>query len=191
MRTRTPCSRYLIALAAAAACLATATACSSSSTTAAAGNPGSAGRPAAAASGTNPSASGPRNSDYDATEAIVQCYRQHGDPSFPGAVYDPAGGNWHFGISPNTAPPATRQACQHLFPTSNPSPPVPQAEFQELLRYAQCMRQHGVHDWPDPTVSGDFALPHDLLTKTPAGEAAGNACSPYVPSGGLNVSAAG
>ena len=124
------------------------------------------------------------------TAAIVQCYRAHGDPGFPDPVYDPADGRWHFAISPGTAPQSTRQACQHLFPSANASPPVPQAQFQQLVRLAQCLRQHGVPTWPDPDPEGAFALPPSLLTKTPAYEHAVQACQRYIPSGGLNVVAA-
>jgi hypothetical protein len=161
-------------MAAAAAALTALTACSS-------GTGGTAGR------STHVGQSG---SGYDSVESITRCFRQHGDPGFPDPVYDPSDGRWHFGASPNSAPASDRQACQHLFPAVNPSPPVPQAVFHELLQFARCMRQHGVHDWPDPTVSGDFSLPHDLLTKTSASQAAMSACSRYIPSGGLNVSAA-
>ena len=124
------------------------------------------------------------------TAAIVQCYRAHGDPGFPDPVYDPADGRWHFAISPGSAPQSTRQACQHLFPSANASPPVPQAQFQQLVRLAQCLRQHGVPTWPDPDPEGAFALPPSLLTKTPAYEHAVQACQRYIPSGGLNVVAA-
>jgi hypothetical protein len=175
MRTRTAFRRT--ALAAAAVGLAALTACSS----------GTSGTAGAAGQGTH---AGPSGSGYDSVESITRCFRQHGDPGFPDPVYDPSDGRWHFGTSPNSAPASARQACQNLFPAVNPSPPVPQAEFQELLQFARCMRQHGVQDWPDPTVSGDFALPHDLLTKTPTSDAAMSACSRYIPSGGLNVSAA-
>jgi hypothetical protein len=175
MRTGTAFRR--IAVVAAAVGLAALTACSS----------GAGGTGGAAGQGTQ---AGPSGSGYDSVESITRCFRQHGDPGFPDPVYDPGDGRWHFGTSPNSAPASARQACQNLFPAVQASPPVPQAEFQELLRFARCMRQHGVPDWPDPTVSGDFALPHDLLTKTPASEAAQSACSRYIPSGGLNVGAA-
>lgn len=123
-------------------------------------------------------------------ETIVQCYRSHGDPSFPDPVYDPGDGRWHFAISPGSAPATTQQACRHLFPSVNPSPPVPQAQFQQLVRLAQCIRQHGVPNWPDPDPDGSFPLPPPLQTKTPRAEAALGACQRYVPSGGIDAHAA-
>jgi len=124
------------------------------------------------------------------TAAIVQCYRAHGDPGFPDPVYDPSDGRWHFAISPATAPESTRQACQHLFPSAAVSPPVPQAQFHELLQLAQCLRQHGVPNWPDPDPDGAFPLPPALLQKTPGYVHAANACQRYMPSGGIDVYAA-
>ena len=147
---------------------------------------GSAGsRPAAG----SPGAGQGRSPDAQ-TAAIVQCYRTHGDPTFPDPVYDPSDGRWHYAISPNSAPASTRQACQRLMPNMTASPPVPQAQFQELVRLAQCIRQHGVPNWPDPDPDGAFGLPPSLQKKTPAYARAAQACARLMPSGGLNVYAA-
>lgn len=123
------------------------------------------------------------------TESVVQCYRSHGDPSFPDPVYDPNDGRWHFAISPGSAPMSTYQACRHLFPSVNPSPPVPLAQFQQLVRLAQCIRQHGVPNWPDPDPNGSFPMPPPLQTKNEAVANAMTACQRYTPSGGINVHA--
>ena len=124
-------------------------------------------------------------------ESIVACYRAHGDRGFADPVYDPSDGGWHFGESPADAPLSTRQACQHLLPSVNPSPPVPQAQFQKLVKLAQCIRQHGLPNWPDPNPLGEFPLPPSLLgKKTEAQVNAVNACQRYIPSGGMNVVAA-
>lgn len=122
--------------------------------------------------------------------ALIACYRSHGDPGFPDPVYDPSDGRWHFGISPNSAPASTRAACQRLEPNMTASPPVPQAQFQQLVRLAECIRQHGVPSWPDPDPDGAFGLPPALQTKTPAFARASVACQRLMPSGGLNVYAA-
>jgi hypothetical protein len=149
------------------------------------GAPSAGPSPAGAASATAESTAAPDSS----TPAIVACYRAHGDPSFPDPVYDPNDGRWHFGTSPGSAPLATQQACRHLFPAANASPPVPQAQFQALVRLAECLRSHGIPTWPDPDPDGSFGLPPSLLTKTPAFHAASDACQRYWPSGGLNVHA--
>jgi hypothetical protein len=99
------------------------------------------------------------------------------------------------GASPDSniaaiAPESTQQACQHLFPATAPSPPVPQAQFQKLLRFSHCVRTHGLSSWPDPNPQGEFPLPPTLMQKSPAQENAFKACQRYEPSGGVNVVAA-
>jgi hypothetical protein len=142
-----------------------------------------------AAAGTSSAAATSSRTPDDGTMAIVTCYRTHGDPSFPDPVYDPNDGRWHFAVSPGSAPESTQQACQHLFPNASASPPVPQAEFQQLVRLAECIRQHGVPTWPDPDPDGSFPLPPPLQTKTPADGRALTACARYAPSGGIDVHA--
>jgi hypothetical protein len=164
----------LLAAGAVLAALAPLSACGSGSS----GAGGAGGAPTAAA--------GSRTPD-DATMAIVNCYRAHGDPSFPDPVYDPSDGRWHFAVSPGSAPASTQQACQHLFPTDNASPPVPQAQFQALVRLAECLRQHGLPNWPDPSPDGAFPLPPSLQTKPPAYARAAGACQRLWPTGGINA----
>jgi hypothetical protein len=142
-------------------------------------------------SSTGNSSTGNSSTPDAGTAAIVACYRAHGDPSFPDPVYDPGDGEWHFAVSPGTAPASTRQACQHLFPSGNASPPVPQARFQALVRLAECLRQHGVPNWPDPDPDGSYPLPPALQTKTPAYVRAAQDCQRLWPSGGIDAHAAG
>ena len=144
----------------------------------------------AAAGGTTSASATSTSSPDNETMAVVTCYRAHGDPSFPDPVYDPSDGRWHFAVSPGSAPASTQRACQHLFPTANASPPVPQAQFQKLVRLAECIRQHGAPAWPDPDPDGSYPLPPSLQIKTPASENALRACQRYIPSGGIDAHAA-
>jgi hypothetical protein len=146
---------------------------------------GSSGHPAGDSAGHPQS-----DSHRSETEAVVACYRAHGDPGFPDPVYDPSDGRWHFAVSPGTAPESTQQACQHLFPASTASPPVPQAQFQALVRLAECLRQHGLPTWPDPRPDGAFPISSSVPVKSPAGQNSMNACRKFIPSGGLDVVAA-
>ena len=75
-------------------------------------------------------------------------------------------------------------------PNMTASPPVPQAQFQELVRLAQCIRQHGVANWPDPDPDGTFALTPALMQKPPGWPAATRACQRYWPAGGIDAHAA-
>jgi hypothetical protein len=143
-----------------------------------------------AAHGSPAGASGPTAESSASPDAeiasIVACYRSHGDPGFPDPVYDPHDGRWHFGASPGGAPLSTQQACRHLFPQAVASPPVSQAQFQQLVKFAECMRAHGLTNWPDPGPDGSFGLPPSFAKKA-VEEQAGNACQHLLPSGGLNV----
>jgi hypothetical protein len=146
----------------------------------------------AACGASGPAAGGPAGNTQDPSgrsqlEAVVQCLRAHGVPNFPDPVYDPGDGRWHYADYRTAIPQRSQQACQHLDPSAvRPSPPVPQAEFSELVKLAQCIRQHGVPTWPDPNPQGQFRLPPSQLGKSPLFESAVQACQRYVPSGGID-----
>ncbi len=57
---------------------------------------------------------------------------------------------------------AATQACGHLLPDGGPgvppSPAVVQQIRSDMTNFAQCMRSHGVPDWPDPTLDQDRAI---------------------------------
>jgi len=95
--------------------------------------------------------------------AFAQCMRANGVPSFP----DPGpGGNFQLNGSSGVNPgaPAFRAAqakCQKLMgggavggplvlgAATHPSPQT----LEKLVRIAQCMRQHGISQFPDPRTS--------------------------------------
>ncbi len=53
----------------------------------------------------------------------------------------------------------------------------------QLLKYAACVREHGVPNFPDPTASGGIRVPADL--SSPALVAAQATCHKLAPGGGL------
>ena len=65
-----------------------------------------------------------------------------------------------------------------------------------LRRYAQCMRDHGVDDWPDPDGSGTFHLAPTLWANLKSGprwpgiETAWQACRHHLPTGHISTVAA-
>jgi hypothetical protein len=101
--------------------------------------------------------------------AYSQCMRSNGVPNFP----DPTGGvppkvsAQRLGVS-NSQLQVAQGACQHLLPATGASlngsslqqcylaGVCPQALVQQALsagrEFAQCMRSHGVPNWPDPIV---------------------------------------
>jgi hypothetical protein len=101
------------------------------------------------------SASSSTTSDVESGVAFARCIRSHGVPSFP----DPKVGGHSVRMgSPSTLQsPAFRSAahsCQRLLPKGPPGagPAPPQARAR-MLRVSDCMREHGINDFPDPTTS--------------------------------------
>jgi hypothetical protein len=90
---------------------------------------------------------------HNAFLAYSNCMRSHGVPSFP----DPSpGGGIHLSSGMNPFSPAFRAAqaaCHSLLPGGGPGAahPTAQAEAQ-TLKVSECMRQHGVSGFPDPTL---------------------------------------
>ncbi|MGH2864948.1 MAG: hypothetical protein ACRDJX_06825 [Solirubrobacteraceae bacterium] len=95
--------------------------------------------------------------------AFSQCMRSHGVPEFPdpteGHLLIAVGGhNGHrTGLNPRSAQfQAARKACGKLLPNGGTPSPAEQAKVQErALKFSQCMRSHGVPDFPDPKFSGN------------------------------------
>jgi hypothetical protein len=83
-----------------------------------------------------------------------KCMRSHGVPSFP----DPSGQGIHIGpgagIDPSSpAFKAAQSACGSLLPGGGPGNQRPTAQQIEMARQlSECMRQHGVRGFPDPTL---------------------------------------
>ncbi|MGA2013717.1 MAG: hypothetical protein ABSH51_24730 [Solirubrobacteraceae bacterium] len=53
----------------------------------------------------------------------------------------------------NPQSPAVRsaeEACAHLHPGSNATPPLSAAQRAGMIAYARCIREHGVPNFPDP-----------------------------------------
>lgn len=120
-----------------------------------------------AASGASPSHAGlGRASVARATPnsqllAFAHCVRRHGVPGFP----DPQPGvsNSKFPSAQrlhvtNTQLSSAENACERLLPAGTDDQ-FPAAEVQLLLtgmlRFSQCMRHHGVPNWPDPSTDSE------------------------------------
>jgi hypothetical protein len=114
--------------------------------------------------------------------------RAHGVPDFPDP--DASGG---FGFNATNGPSdlgpdspqmqAALQACQSLQP---PGAVSGQQASAAMLRYAQCMRAHGISDYPDPSGNGPVAITPkgDLDPNNPQFQAAQQACKSLQPGGG-------
>ena len=136
-------------------------------------------------SGASPSASA-----SGSALAYSRCMRAHGITNFPdpnshGNLVLNAGPGT--GIDPNSPQyKAAENACKHLMPAPNSSQAA--QDRPALLRYARCMRAHGITDFPDPRPGGGLQIQGspggDLNSNNPIYKAAHSACKHYQPGGG-------
>jgi hypothetical protein len=123
------------------------------------------GNPSSTAAGGSPDASD--SSSSPSAVSYSNCMRSHGVPNYP----DPSGGQLPkgdaqaFGVS-TTVFSAAQSACHSLLPNAGSfqeeasqctldgdCPPAVVAQMMATDRkFAQCMRSHGVPNWPDPTI---------------------------------------
>src|SRR5215470_18973722 len=89
----------------------------------------------------------------DAALAYARCMRAHGVPDFP----DP-NGNGQFNVDPHSASSqetAADHVCHHLLTAGRQANAAQQQHMlSQLVKYAQCMRAHGVPNFPDPDTTG-------------------------------------
>jgi hypothetical protein len=113
---------------------------------------------------------------------FATCMRDHGVPSFP----DPeSSAGIQIPVSlfqkPSPAFKSAMLACKHLIP-ADAAPPVASARQQAVaLKLAQCMREHGVPNYPDPTYQHGHEIPPAIANPainpaSPAFGAASRAC---------------
>jgi len=91
---------------------------------------------------------------------------------------------------------AANNACKPLLPPHRARSPAQQAAARaQALRYARCMRAHGISDFPDPNAQGGIALKPssggDLDPNNPQYQAADKACKSLMPGGGGSNSTSG
>jgi hypothetical protein len=99
--------------------------------------------------------SSPRSGSNPSTQllAFSECMRSRGVPSFP----DPSGQGIHIGPDSGIDPSApafraARSACDKLLPGGGPRNQHPTAQQIDMARQiSECMRQHGVTGFPDPS----------------------------------------
>lgn len=90
--------------------------------------------------------------------AYAQCMRDNGVPGFP----DP-NSSGEFAITSDTLGVSleseqyldAEQTCAPLLPLRNTDPEQQEADYQARLAYAQCLRDEGVTDFPDPPAPTD------------------------------------
>jgi hypothetical protein len=125
----------------------------------------------------------------DSQVAYSECMREHGVKEFP----DPDGDGRltlrarpGSGLDPNSPTfKAAQEACQRL----RPQPGTAERERNRAasLKYSQCMREHGIKDFPDPNPDGGMRIEmrpgSDMDPKNPKFQAAQEACKSLQPGG--------
>jgi hypothetical protein len=124
----------------------------------------------------------------------ARCMRAHGikdypDPNADGDIEINAGpgsdmgpDNPHFKTADN--------ACKALRPQGKQLSPAEQAKVHAAaLKYSQCMRSHGIKDFPDPNAQGGMSIKvsgqsSDLNPNNPQFQSADKACKHLMPNGG-------
>jgi hypothetical protein len=150
----------------------------------------------AACGSSSPSTNNPPR--YSQLLALSKCMRAHGVSNYP----DPStsGGGLRISITPgmgiNPQAPAfqaAQKSCRHLLPGGGQPTAQDSAQAKaQLLQTAECMRAHGITDFPDPQtgsppssanfsavmgVNGAFlAIPNSINMQSPAFNQAAAAC---------------
>jgi hypothetical protein len=126
--------------------------------------------------------------------------RSHGVTNFPDPTPGPNGQGFGFmlsgqggpgggGADPNSSQmQAADHTCQPLMPNHGVAPAMTAAQEQQALKWAACIRAHGVADFPDPKFdNGHMQIEMKVNGNGPQMQAAQDACKSLNP-GGANAS---
>jgi hypothetical protein len=138
--------------------------------------------------------SSPSSNNNTAFFKFSECMRANGVTNFP----DPNGHGIQLskssGVNPfSPAFKAAQSKCRHVLPGGGPTSGRPSAAAKlAALRISECMRRHGISDFPDPTTTlpsnpngyteiADrggvvLAIPNTINTGSPAYQQAASAC---------------
>jgi hypothetical protein len=129
-------------------------------------------------------------------EKFSECMRSHGVPAFP----DPVNGHITVNGAPGSAVDpsspqfqAAAQACKAFAPAGMTSGGPSQQEQNAYLKFASCMRSHGVPNFPDPSFSGGEVRMnfYGVDQNSPQYQSAQQACQSLLPAGSPLAGAGG
>jgi hypothetical protein len=107
-------------------------------------------------SSTTPASAPSAGSTVAQAVAYTQCMRSHGVPEYPEpdsrGQLQKIGSGQQVGVSDAQLSTASN-ACQSLWPYQALTPAQQQQELTDDLKFAQCMRSHGVPTLPDPVAT--------------------------------------
>jgi hypothetical protein len=152
---------------------------------------GSTSGPTVASVGGGGAASTPKPSAANVQQLYVrfaQCLRQHGS-SVPDPTFD-SQGNPQWQVKVDDIPMAQRQPClplmqQAIQARGGPAVggPLTPAQLAQYTKFSQCMRSHGVPNFPDPDPNGGDAniVQAGIDPKSPQVQQAYQQCRPLLP----------
>ena len=114
----------------------------------------SVGQATSATTGAEAAPGGSSATDYADAVAYAKCMRAHGvgnfpDPTSNGGFIIKGSGSANPSHSPAYS--SANKACQHLLPNDGQPTKAQQQQVEATaLKYSQCMRAHGVLNFPDP-----------------------------------------
>lgn len=132
--------------------------------------------------GSSPAGSSAAAATYKQALAFARCMRSHGEPGWP----DPTSQGTFVATGIDDASNQAKQAhfaCEYLLPNDG-LPAASSANQEQLLRqglkYAVCMRSHGILNFPDPVRAGDEGVSFPIAGYDPSSpqfQSANKACN--------------
>ena len=139
-------------------------------------------------SGASPAAS------WDGGVQFAKCMRENGVPDFPDPQVDGngAGGGIRMAVPDGADRQKVQTAtekCRQFMPNGGQPPKMSAEQLEQARKMSQCMREHGITNFPDPQADGGIMITQgpdstDMNPDNPKFKAADQACSQYRPSGG-------
>ena len=128
---------------------------------------------------------GTASGDMDKRRAYAQCMRDNGLANFPDPNPD---GQYGVGHEINRDDPkftAANENCRGLLAAGDRHDVVGPETVQNLVKFAQCMRENGVPDFPDPSADGKFPRSaEESAHADPQFQAASDKCQKDLPQHG-------
>jgi hypothetical protein len=126
-------------------------------------------------------------------QKLSQCIRDNGVPDFPDMILGDDG-KWKLPAGATPPPEAAEKACEPVMQEiaqagRETGKPASERDMAAWRKFAQCMREKGVSDWPDPDPDGYFTLPARLTDRNnpDVAKAQTEACQSNLPNGVLKA----
>jgi hypothetical protein len=124
--------------------------------------------------------------------AYAQCMRAHGVTNYPDNAITTSGGatkvNLPSGITSNPDYKSASQACQSKLPkgANGGGASGGSSNVNAVIKFANCMRSHGVTNFPEPNSSGQEIISGSggVDPNSPTYQSAMTACKSLLPNGG-------